>query len=203
MHSNDSGRGAGRARARPRRHWLSGVWGNPLARPADRWQAGLRIVLISLWALALPLAATVSSLLAANGLQTIDQAAGDETRTSAVLLVDAPMSMMFSDGVAPSAADDVPASWTAPDGTTRSGPVGAMPGMLAGARIDIWIDASGTQVNPPEPPSGAVGDGVLVGVGIWLCWGIVLAMVFWLSVLSLDRGRRADWDREWRGLAPR
>ena len=202
MPSNESASGTGKARALLRRHWLRGVWGNPLARSADRWQAGLRIVLITLWALALPVAATVSSLLAADGLQSIDQATGNATQTSAVLSADAPMIMMFADGVAPSAADEVPASWIAPDGTTRSGPVGAMPGMPAGARVEIWVDASGTQVNPPEPPSGAVGDGILVGVAIWLGWGIVLALVFWLSVLSLDRGRRAEWDREWLGLAP-
>jgi hypothetical protein len=201
MPSNESASGTAKARALLRRHWLRGVWGNPLARSADRWQAGLRIVLITLWALALPVAATVSSLLAANGLQSIDQATGNATQTSAVLSADAPMIMMFADGVAPS-TNDVPASWSAPDGTTRSGQVGAMPGMPAGASVQIWVDGSGRQVNPPEPPSGAIGEGILVGVGIWLGWGLVLALVFWLSVQSLDRGRRAEWDREWRGLAP-
>jgi len=203
MPSNESGGGSGKARAMLRRHWLRGVWGNPLARSADRWQAGLRIVLITLWALALPLAATVSSLLVANGLEAIDQATSHETRTAAVLLADAPTIMMFSDGVAPTVSDEVPASWSAPDGTTRTGPVTAMSGLTAGARVDIWIDASGTKVNPPEPPSGAVGQGILVGGGIWLGWGLVLALVFWLSVRSLDRGRRADWDQEWLRLAPR
>jgi len=202
MPSKESASGTGRARALLRQHWLRGVWGNPLARSTDRWQAGLRIVLIALWALALPVAATVSSLLVADGLQTIDQSAGQATQTSAVLSADAPKAMIFADGVAASAADEVPASWVAPDGTTRSGPVGAMPGMPAGARVEIWVDAAGKQVNPPEPPSGAVGEGILIGVGIWFGWGIVLALVFWLSVLSLDRGRRAEWDREWRGLAP-
>ncbi len=202
MTSNESASLTGKARALLARHWLRGVWGNPLARSADRWQAGLRIVLVTLWALALPVAATVSSLLVANGLQSIDQATGDATQTSAVLTADAPMAMMFADGVAPSPADQVPASWVAPDGTTRSGPVGAMSGMPAGTRVEIWVDASGTRVNPPEPPSGAVGEGIAVGVGIWLGWGILLALVFWLSVLSLDRGRQAEWDREWRGLAP-
>jgi hypothetical protein len=202
MPSNEPASGTGKARALFRRHWLRGVWGNPLARSADRWQAGLRIVLISLWALALPLAATVSSLLVANGLQSIDQATGEATQTSAVLSADAPRITMFGDGVAPVVADHVPASWTAQDGTTRSGPVSAFSGMSAGERVDIWIDSSGTKVDTPKPPSGAVGEGILVGVAIWLGWGILLALVFWLSVLSLDRGRRAEWDREWRGLAP-
>ncbi len=77
-----------------------------------------------------------------------------------------------------------------------------MPGMPAGASVQIWVDGTGSQVNPPEPPSGAIGEAILVGAGIWLGWGMVLALVFWLSVLSLDRGRRAEWDREWHGLAP-
>jgi hypothetical protein len=203
MPSNEFGSGRANARALLRQHWLRGVWGNPLARSADRWQAGLRIMLITLWALALPLAATVSSLLVANGLQSIDQTTNNRTQTSAVLSADAPSITMFADEVAPAVADLTPASWTAPDGTPRTGPVTAMAGLHAGSKVGIWIDPSGTQVDPPERPSGAVTQGVFVGAGIWLGWGVVLAVVFRLSVLSLDRGRRAEWDREWLGLAAR
>jgi hypothetical protein len=74
--------------------------------------------------------------------------------------------------------------------------------LSAGAQVEIWIDRSGTSIAAPARASGAVYTGVLVGGGLWLGWGIVLAGVFWLSVLSLDRGRRAEWDRDWLGLAP-
>jgi hypothetical protein len=201
MPSNDFG-GMGKTGAPFRRYWLRGVWRNPLARSADRWQAGLRIVLIAVWALALPFAATVSSMLVADDLQSIDQTTGNASPASALLLADVPTVLMFADGVAPARADRVPASWTAPDGTTRTGPVSAMSGLPAGARVEIWVDSSGTKVNAPQRPSGAIGDGIIVGAGIWLGWGVVLAVIFRLSVLSLDRGRRADWDREWRNLAP-
>jgi hypothetical protein len=185
-----------------RRHWLGGVWRNPLARSADRWQAGLRIVLVTLWILALPLAATVSSLQVANGLQAIDQAAGEHTKTSAVLLAASPAVIAYSDGISSSVPVGVQASWVAPDGTSRSGQVTAPSGLPVGAKVEIWTDRTGTPIPTPERPSGAVGTGILVGAGLWLGWGLVLAVVFRLSVLSLDRGRRAQWDRDWLKLAP-
>jgi len=202
MSSNEFGHGTGRARPRLRRSWLHGVWRNPLARSADRWQAGLRVVLITLWLLALPVAATVSSMLVADGLKSIDQAADDHSLVPALLLADAPIVIVFAETAVQSTLVDVQARWIAPDGSDRSGQVRSPSGLAAGAQIEIWIDRSGTPITAPERPSGAVGSGVLIGGGIWLGWGILLAGLFRLSVLSLDRGRRAEWDREWLGLAP-
>lgn len=202
MPSNVFNSAGAQARSQFRRQWLRGVWGNPLARPADRWQAGLRIVLITLWALALPLAATVSSVLVADGLQAIDQSTDNHTQTSAMLMAD-PAVTTFADGAAASVADPVQASWVVPDGTRRSGPISVLPGLPAGSWVKIWIDPSGAPVTAPERPAGAVWNGVAVGAGIWLGWGIVLAVVFWLSVRGLNRGRQAEWDREWLDLSPR
>lgn len=94
------------------------------------------------------------------------------------------------------------AAWRLGKSTCQSGPVSASPGTPAGTHVDIWIDKAGTQVAAPERSATAVGAGILIGGGLWLALGIVLACVFWLSVLSLNRGRRPDWDREWLTLAP-
>jgi hypothetical protein len=202
MPSNTFGNATEPARAWARRHWLRGVWGNPLARSADRWQSGLRIVLIASWALALPVAATLSSILVADGLHAAEESANERAQTPAVLLADAPRILVVSTSADLPTPVQVQASWFAPDGTPRSGPVSTSPGTPAGTHVDIWIDMAGTQVAAPERPATAVGAGVLIGGGLWLALGSVLAGVFWLSVLSLNRGRRADWDREWLKLAP-
>ena len=195
MRSNEFDSAGVGARPRVRRHWLRGVWGNPLARPADRWQAGLRIVLITAWALALPLAATVSSVLVANGLQSIDRSTGTQTQTSAVLLADVPSIMVFSDSVVPPTVDDVQASWTAPDGTARTGPVSALAGLPAGSRVEIWIDRSGARVSRT---GATVGGGRrrhlrrrrdLARLGPPARPGVLAQRG------TLDRGRRAEWDR--------
>jgi hypothetical protein len=119
-----------------------------------------------------------------------------------VLLAATPSVIVYSDGLSSPAPVGVQASWIASDGTARSGQVTAPSGLPAGTMVEVWIDRSGTPIAPPDRPSGAVGTGILVGAVLWLGWGIVLAAVFRLSVLSLDRGRRADWDREWLKLAP-
>jgi hypothetical protein len=186
----------------PRRGWLAGVRGNPLARPTDRWQARLRVLLITLGMLMLPLAATVGSLVTADGLHVADVQARDRSSTVAVLTADAP-ALQFTEGGAPvSTSDLVAVDWFAPEGSPRTGALTAAPGMLAGSTMRIWVDHSGNLVGAPTTSSAAVTGGVVVGVGMILSWGLVLILVLGASGVVLDRKRRADWDRDWARVAP-
>jgi hypothetical protein len=201
MDTNDSAEARAMARTLARRNWLSGVWGNSLARGADRWQAGLRMTLLAIWIVALPAAATMGSLIAADGLRAV-QHQEKSTPTTAVLLTDAPKVTFTSYGMPVQRTSDVSARWLAADGSTRTGVVAAQSGSLAGARVDIWLSDSGNPVGPPASAGAAVGMGIGVGVGSWIGLGLLLIAVMKFSVLALDRGRRADWERDWQRVAP-
>src|SRR5664279_2165151 len=118
MTINDPGH---RARWDPqpvRRNWLAGVRGNPLARKADRQQAGLRRLCASGWILALPAAVILGFVIATAGVQAASVQAHDRTPATAELLADAPKASLTATGAAVTVSTDVTAHWTASDGST-------------------------------------------------------------------------------------
>ncbi|HEY4994018.1 MAG TPA: hypothetical protein VII33_18235, partial [Nakamurella sp.] len=159
-------------------------------------------LLITLFVLLLPLAATVGSLVTADGLHAADVQAHDRSSTMAVLTADAPAVQFTAGGAPASAADPVAAGWFAPDGSSRTGALIAAPGMLSGSTIRIWVDHSGNLVEAPMTSSAALTGGVVVGVGMMVTWGLVLILVLWAIGVVLDRRRRAEWDRDWARVAP-
>ena len=114
---------------------------NPLRRTADRVEAAVMILLIATFLTGAPLAAlTAGQAAAASGLRAQHAQAGWH-RVTAVLLRKAPSSVnpMFEVALQPL----VPARWTAPDGTSRTGEVHAPANAVAGSTVPVWIDRSG------------------------------------------------------------
>jgi hypothetical protein len=202
MRTNDSGDGAAMTRTLAKRNWLTAVWGNPLARDVDRWHAGLRMVLITLWAVLLPVAAVTGYLVSSDGLDRARTQAHDHIATKAVLTEAAPAMVFTASGVPVMGNTAVAAQWVAVDGTTRSGHVPAQSGSVVGTPVDIWTDRSGALIGEPKSPSGAVVDGVLVALGMMLFWGLLLAGVLKCCANRFDRRRSAEWDRDWMRVAP-
>ena len=95
----------------------------------------------------------------------------------------------------------MPARWTAPDGTVRTGPVEPPANGRAGSTVAIWTDARGTPMRPPtsSPLGASVGVGLAVTSFVVVVYACVLAAVR----RSLDRRRMAAWQREWRSVEPR
>ncbi len=202
MRTNDSGDGAGVTRMLAKRNWLSAVWGNPLARDVDRWHAGLRMVLITLWALLLPVAAVTGYLASSDGLDKAHSQSHDRFATTAVLTKAAPAMVFTASGVPVLGTTQVPAQWAATDGTPRFGNVPAEAGAIVGTTVQIWTDRSGALTEPPLSTSGAVVDGILVALGMLVFWALLLAGVLKLSADKFDRRRSAEWDRDWLRVAP-
>lgn len=201
MDTNDSGDALAMTRTLKRRSWLSGVWGNPMARSADRWHAGLRMLCIAIWIVALPAAAALGSLIAADGVHAANTQT-HRTAATAVLLADAPKVKLTAYGMPVQRTSDVSARWYAADGTARTGVVTAQAGSLAGAEVPIWLDDSSRPVDPPISSGAALGMGIGIGVGSWVGLGVLLFIAMRCSVAALDRSRRADWDRDWARVAP-
>ena len=202
MRTNDSGDGAAMVRTLAKRSWLTAVWGNPLARDVDRWQAGLRMVLITLWALLIPIAAVVGYLVSADGLDKVHTQARDRVATTAVLTAPAPAMVFTASGVPVLGTTPVAAQWAAPDGSTHHGNVPAQAGAVVGTTVDVWTDRSGALAGAPLTSSGAVITGILVTLAMTLFWGLLLAAVLRFCANTFDRRRSAQWDRDWARVAP-
>lgn len=202
MRTNDSGDCAAMVRTLAKRSWLTAVWGNPLARDVDRRQAGLRMVLITLWVLVIPIAAVVGYLVSSDGLAKVHTQARDRVATTAVLTEPAPAMVFTASGVPVLGTTPVAARWEAPDGTTHHGNIPAQAGSVVGTTVDIWTDRSAAPAEAPLSSTGAVVTGILVTVFMTLFWGLLLAGVLKFCARTFDHRRSAEWDRDWARVAP-
>ena len=96
----------------------------------------------------------------------------------------------------------VPARWTAPDGTSRTGQVHAPANAVAGSTVPVWIDRSGRPVPSPLQRSDVV-DGIVLAASLAAgAVAVVLAVLGFLVRWVLDRRRLAAWDARWAVTGP-
>lgn len=93
-------------------------------------------------------------------------------------------------------------SWTAADGTVRTGKAPVEPPGRTGEPTTIWLDTTGTPVESPatesKPYRDAAGTAVVVLLG-----GLGLVMAAYSIEHSLFmRSRMRAWAREWAEVAP-
>ncbi|MET9680492.1 Rv1733c family protein [Streptomyces coeruleorubidus] len=165
---------------------------NALKRRIDVVEAW---VVLAGWVFAL-LGGVGAGLMAAGAVErAVERQRAGTRQVTAVAVKDAP-------GPAPArAASDhrvwATVRWTAPDGSTHTDEARVPPRTPAGSTIPVWVNQSGDITTPPVSESEAwlhttMGGG-LAGA---LAGGTVLAAV-WLTRLSLDRRRMAQWQAEW------
>ena len=174
--------------------------GNPLRRTADRVEAAAVVVLIATFLCGAPLAAlTAGRAAAANGFRAEHAQAGWH-RVSAVLLRNAPASVnpMFLPVLHPR----VPARWSAPDGTSRTGRVDVPVGAAAGSTVAVWINGSGWPATPPLRRSDVVEGIILAALLAAGAVAAVLAAFGYVVRWALDRRRLAAWDARWAVTGP-
>jgi hypothetical protein len=171
---------------------------NALKRRIDVVEAW---VVLAGWVFAL-LGGVGAGLMAAGAVERAVERQRAETRqVSAVTVEDAP-------GPSPArAASDhrvwAEVRWTAPDGSTQTDEARVPPRTPAGTPIPVWVNRSGDITAPPVSEGEAwlhttMGGG-LAGA---LASGVVLSAA-WLTRLSLDRRRAAQWDAEWKRIDTR
>jgi hypothetical protein len=172
-----------------------GIDRNPLRRPTDRIETWLTaVVLVAAIGLGPVLAwhaaAGVYSTTAASATQ--DQR--ERFQVTAVLQEDTNYST-YDDGVQLQQAP-VPARWTAPDGTPRTGLVVPTAAVSAGTSIVIETDANGT----PLPPAVGQDHNVNALLTALLVLAGVAAVASLLIILLrhyLDKIRMGRWQRDW------
>ncbi|WP_181808533.1 Rv1733c family protein [Streptomyces shenzhenensis] len=171
---------------------------NPLRRRDDVVEAWL---VLAVWALAV-VGGAVAGLVAARAADGVFARQREEREpVRAVLLVGVPKSVSgFGTG-----SERIPSTvtWTAPDGSRRTGRTLVATGTKAGSRVVVWQDRQGRlATRPPSAGAAAVEAGVLgTAAGCALAGAVFAAgaVVRW----RLEQRRLDLWDREWTAVGPR
>jgi hypothetical protein len=175
---------------------------NPLRRDSDRAEAWIRVSLVAVFLIVGPLAAFAAGRWAdASGVSAARAQAAAEHKVHAVLLRSAPLTSAFP-VAGNSALASVPARWTAPDGSTRTGDVTAAAGTAAGARVTVWTDASGKLVNPPLGRAQILSRVVSLVTIVPAVLGVLLLCAAWVTRRRLDARRMAAWETHWLAVEP-
>jgi hypothetical protein len=158
------------------------------------------VLLIATFLSGAPLAALTAGQAAAASGSRAQHAQAGWHRVTAVLLRKAPASVnpMFEMALKPL----VPARWTAPDGTSRTGEIHASANAAVGSTVPVWIDRSGRPVPSPVQRSDVV-DGIVLAASL-AAGGVaaVLAVLGFLARWVLDRRRLAAWGARWAVTGP-
>lgn len=172
---------------------------NPMRRRMDRiatWVSALAV--LALLAAAPLIGAWCAA--ARQSAQLAHAAASPEYRVTATLARESAHAAP-EDATGQSATRS--AHWIAPDGTRRQGAVNAPSNGTNGRTTTIWTDAHGNQKPRPlthqQIRANASVFGAFIGAAV-LFTGIG---VIWLADRFLDRRRYAEWDHQWRRIAPR
>jgi len=184
------------------RCWFRGLWPdrNPLRRASDRAEAAVVAGLAAALLAGVPLAGFAVGQWSYDASVRAMNAQMAWRQVSAVLLIDAKMAPA---GLGFSLLRRVPASWTAPDGAQRTGPVLAAATATSGTVLKVWVDASGRLTPMPlqyrQVERQAALAAVLAAAGL----GAVLLAVAALARRLLDHRRLAAWDHAWQEAGPR
>jgi hypothetical protein len=174
--------------------------GNPLRRTTDRVEGIVMALLIGAFLTGAPLAALAAGHAAAVTGSRVEHAQASWHPVAAVLLRNAPPD---SHPVSQASLEAlVPARWTAPDGTRRSGKVYAPAGTKAGSTVQVWADGSGRLTHVPLRPGDVAGEIALAASLTTVAVAVVLAVAGLLARWVLDRRRLAAWDARWKATGP-
>lgn len=171
---------------------------NPLRRRDDVVEAW---VVLAVWAL-VAVGGTVTGLLASRAADDVFARQREEREpVRAVLLADVPQS---TSGLG-AESERMPGTvtWTAPDGSTRSGRTLVDTGTKAGSRVVVWQDRQGRPATrPPSAGAAALEAGVLgTAAGCALAGAVIGAGA--VARWRLEQRRLDAWGREWTTVGPR
>lgn len=192
------------ALVRPFRLLLSVLVGrcNGLRRGSDVLEVMAVAIAVGLSPLAPVVGVVVGQLaFAISAAEAAEQAAG-RFRTTAVLAQDATPPVVTSFGGLVTGSL-VQASWLAPDGAVRTGPIMVVAGLPAGQHVPLWTDSRGSPVTGPDSPGQRRAGAAFIGVMSGFCWLVLLAAaVAWVRWL-LDRHRLRGWELQWAAVEGR
>lgn len=173
-----------------------GLTRNPLLRRVDRLERSLRLLsALALIAVVLISLTTVLDTYHRELDRVLDERARLQ-RVPVVLLDDASRARATA-GTAAS-PPGVPATWTLPDGTTRTGNVHGVPvGTGESATVEVWMDTDYDPVRPPSDPADLRFRTGVTMLGCVSLFGLLIWGLYQWGRGKLDARRDADWARAW------
>ncbi|MFI5615688.1 hypothetical protein [Amycolatopsis sp. NPDC051903] len=170
---------------------------NSVARPSDRVQAWLVLMVILAALVAIPFSAAAgSAVYAAQQHQSARELAENRPAT-ATLLADGPPDSVTGRSGEVSGPRPTDATWLGSDGARHIGRVNADAGTHRGDLVPIWVDRSGAVVPAPLSAEAAVVNAVAAAVGLYFVTCLALGLIHGSSVFALNRHRARKWQQEW------
>ncbi|MBO0873215.1 MAG: hypothetical protein J2P19_07455 [Pseudonocardia sp.] len=185
------------------RMWRRYAGPNPLLRRCDRAEGVLISILVLVALIAVPIAASAGVEVADRGMERARIEMHTRYPGTATTLQQAPAAVPITGEVPTETVVTVAATWTSPDGATRTGIQPVAANAPAGTEIGIWTDRTGNPAPAPYQPADAIAAGVAHGIWVWLAIVAVLSAWYALIHLILNRLRYANWTREWEYLQHR
>ncbi|WP_282692325.1 hypothetical protein [Streptomyces sp. CC208A] len=190
---------------------VTGLWRwrhNPLRRTTDLVEAWVALAAVVALCVAVPVAALTAASSARHSLQRAVHAQQQgRAETTARVLRPAPTPPSAAAADEQSAGQRfrraVVATWTAPDGTPRTGTVTVSRGSGApGDTFPLWTDREGRPVTAPMADSTARTHAAGVGVMAAALTGLAVETVRRLVMRRLHVRRYAHLDRAWASVGP-
>jgi hypothetical protein len=174
----------------------------PIKRRSDRVQLVARVVVVLSFLLAPPLAVAVATGASAHLQAVADAETAELSRTSAVLLENAPT---LADGNDFSVL--VLASWVLPAGTpgqseSREGVVFARQGTPAGTVIPLWLDRAGHPTRAPMDHADISAMTTLIAAVALIGLPLATWALYVVLCLMLDARRDRRWEQDWAAVEP-
>jgi len=174
---------------------------NPLRRPIDRFESGIRLLLMLAFVIGAPLLAPATAHLSQVAGLAQAQRETSWRQVDAVLLHPTPSRFA---GYGSMATFWVAGRWRAPSGATRVGMVPTRTGMPAGSKVRIWVSWTGRVTGRQPLTAGMVqARSALFGIASVAGLAAGLLLLAWLIGLVLNRRRMAYWGIEWACFGPR
>ncbi|HEX4704388.1 MAG TPA: hypothetical protein VH352_19840 [Pseudonocardiaceae bacterium] len=176
-----------------------GLGRNPLRRAVDRTENAALLAAIMVAVIVIPIASAFGTAVYHDNLAESVTQSSARHQVTGVLMDAAPLTVTEAGG---SALILVNARWSGPNGVRHTGLAPASIGDKAGSPVRIWNDRYGNLADAPITAAQAKTRGLVVTMLIMMLTLAVLATLFGIVRMRLNRVRSATWDTEWRRFGP-
>jgi len=179
---------------------IAGGTDNPLRRRVDRIQSVVVAGLVVAFVVAAPVLSIVAIRVTGAAAAREQRAEAKWVSRTAVLQESAAAGLVADDGAFDSW---VIASWTMPDGATRTGLVAVDLNARKGQRVTVWVTPAGQLTHPKLTRAQVLEWEATAAMVTPIGLAVLLAVAGAVVRIVANRSRIAGWTRAWAAAGPR